>query len=117
VTKICVVGVYVRDIDAAREFYCDKLGFEVAAEYGDCILQLKQDGVVFVIEEIEGTFPEAPCTVIATPTDDIEAEMNRLRELGVNFIHDTPQPFPAGVFVAYRDPSGNLLELIEFKDE
>ena len=116
-TQICVVGVYVRDIDAAREFYCDKLGFEVVAEYGDCILQMKHEGIVFVVEEIQGDFPEEPCTVIATPTDNLEAEMDRLRGLGVTFIHDTPQPFPAGMFAAYRDPSGNLLELIEFREE
>jgi len=115
-TQICVVGVYVRDIKAARQFYCDKLGFEVAAEYGDCIVQLKNEGVVFVVEEIQGDFPQEPCVVIATPTDDIEKEMARLRKLGVTFIHDTPQPFPEGVFTAYRDPSGNLLELLEFKE-
>ena len=113
--QICVVGVYVRDIKAAREFYCDKLGFEVAAEYGDCILQLKNEGVVFVVEEIQGDFPEEPCIVISTPTEDIEKEMGRLRELDVTFIHDEPQPFPEGVYIAYRDSSGNLLELIEFR--
>ena len=115
-SRICVIGVYVHDIQAAKEFYRDRLGFEVAREYGDCILQLKNEGVPFIIEEIEGNYPDRPCIVVATQTNDLTKEMERLRSLGVTFIHETPQPFPEGVYAAYRDPSGNLLELIEFKE-
>jgi catechol 2,3-dioxygenase-like lactoylglutathione lyase family enzyme len=112
--EICVVGVYVRDLERAREFYCDTLGFEIAGEYGDCILQLKSEGVTFVVERIEGDFPARPCVAIGIRTDDLEKEMGRLSELGVMMLHDTPQPFPEGVFAACRDPEGNLLELLEF---
>ena len=114
--RICVIGVYVHDIQEAREFYCDKLGFEIAREYGDCILQLKNEGVALIIEKIEGDYPDGPCTVIGTQTDNLTKEMERLRGLGVTFIHDTPQLFPEGVYAAYRDPGGNLLELIEFAE-
>ena len=112
--KICVVGVYVHDIQQAKEFYCDKLGFEIAREYGDCILQLKNEGVTFIIEKIEGDFPSEPCITMAVPTNDLAKEMERLRGLGVTFIHDTPQQFPEGIFAACQDADGNLLELIEF---
>ncbi|MDY7040613.1 MAG: VOC family protein [Chloroflexota bacterium] len=115
-TRICVVSVYVRDIQEAREFYCDKLGFEVAREYGDCILQLENDGVTFVVEKIEGEYPDKPCTVIATQTDDLAGDMEKLRGLDVTFIHDTPQPFPEGVYAACRAPGDNILELVEFKE-
>ncbi len=111
---ICVVGVYVRDIQQAKEFYCHKLGFEVAREYGDCILQLKNDRVTFIIEKIEGDFPSEPCMTIGVPTDDLTKEMERLRGSGVTFIHDTPQQFPEGIFAACQDADGNLIELIEF---
>jgi len=114
--KICVVGVYVHDIQQAKEFYCDKLGFEIAREYGDCILQLKNEGVTFIIEKIEGDFPSEPCITMAVPTNDLAKEMERLRGLGVTFIHDTPQQFPEGIFAACQDADGNLLELIEFRE-
>ena len=114
-TEICVIGVYVRDLEQAKEFYCDKLGFEVARRHGDCILQLKNESVTFVVEKIEGDFPSEPCVAIGVPTDDLEGEMERLRSSGVAFFHDTPQPFPEGMFAACRDPDGNLLELLEFK--
>jgi lactoylglutathione lyase len=114
--EICVVGVYVRDLQKAREFYCDRLGFEIAAQYGDCILQLRTEGVTFVIEEIGGDFPSEPCVAIGIRTDNLEVEMGRLSDLGVTFIHDTPQPFPEGVFAACQDPEGNLLEMLEFRE-
>jgi lactoylglutathione lyase len=114
--EICVVGVYVHDIQKAKEFYCDKLGFEIAREYGDCILQLKSKGVTFIIEKIEGDFPDEPCTAICISTDDLGKEMERLRDLGTTFVHDTPQQFPEGIFVACRDADGNLVELLEFRE-
>jgi len=114
--EICVVGVYVRDLQKAKAFYCDKLGFEIVREYGDCILQLKNDGVTFVIEQIDGDFPSDPCITIGIPTTDLDREMERLRGLGVTFIHDAPQQFPEGVFAACRDADGNLLELLEFRE-
>ena len=113
---ICVVGVYVHDIQRAKEFYCDKLGFEIAREYGDCILQLKNEGVTFVIEKIEGDFPSEPCIAIGVPTDDLVKEMARLRGSGATFIHDAPQQFPEGIFAACEDADGNLVELIEFRE-
>jgi predicted enzyme related to lactoylglutathione lyase len=103
-------------LQKARQFECDPLGFEVAAEYGECILQLESEGVTFVIEEIEGDFPSEPCVAIGIRTRDLEGDMGRLSDLGVTFIHDTPQPFPEGVFAACQDPEGNLLEMLEFRE-
>lgn len=114
--EICVVGVYVRDLQKAREFYCDQLGFEIEREYGDCILQLRNQGVTFVIEEIEADSPSEPCVAIGMRTDHLTDEMERLSDLGVTFVHDTPQRFPEGVFAACRDPEGNLIELLEFRE-
>ena len=114
--EVCVIGVYVRDLQKARAFYCDKLGFEVVRQYGDCILQLKGNGITFVVEEIQGDFPEQPCITIGVRADDVAEEMARLNGQGVTFFQDTPQPFPAGLFAACEDPDGNLIELLEFTD-
>jgi catechol 2,3-dioxygenase-like lactoylglutathione lyase family enzyme len=114
--EICVVGVYVRDLPEAREFYCEKLGFEIVREYGDCILQLKSNGITFVVEEIQGDFPDQPCVTIGVRADNLDWEMERLSDLGVTFFQETPEPFPAGVFAACEDPEGNLIELLEFRE-
>jgi len=86
---ICVIGVYVSDLVKARELYCEKLGFAVKGEYGDCILQLENGATTFIMEKIEGDYPEKPCIVLATQTDDLAAEIERLKKTGIKFIHKT----------------------------
>jgi predicted enzyme related to lactoylglutathione lyase len=47
----------------------------------------------------------------------VEETAEKLRELGADVIHDAPQKFPAGIFMAVRDPAGNLIELLQFDEE
>ena len=114
--EICVIGVYVSDLQKARAFYCEKLGFEIVGRHADCILQLRGNGITFIVEEIQGDFPAQPCLTIGVRADDVAEEMARLSDHGVKFFQETPQPFAAGMFAACQDPDGNLIELLEFTD-
>jgi len=113
---ICVMGVYVDDIKKAEEFYCNQLGYEIEERYGATIIELKTDGVPIVLDEIQGAYPEKPCTAMGIRTENLEAEIERLKSNGVDLIFDTPQPFPVGRFTAFRDHLGNLIELLEFNE-
>ncbi|MFX0108177.1 MAG: VOC family protein [Candidatus Hodarchaeota archaeon] len=119
--SICVIGVYVHNMDEALDFYCNKLGFEVARKYDDCLIHLKNEGPPLILETVDESnsprYPGSSQVVLCVETKDIEEESNRLRELGVDFVIDSPQPFPAGRFMAMRDPSGNVIELLEFKTD
>ncbi|MFW9811091.1 MAG: VOC family protein [Candidatus Thorarchaeota archaeon] len=120
--SFAVIGIYVDDIDKAREFYCDILGFEIENTYDDgCIIQLKSDGPTVIIEKVENpskaVYPGSSQVVLCVSTDNIERTSEEFRAKGVNFLHDGPQPFVAGQFMAMKDPSGNTLELLEFKRE
>ena len=112
--RICVLSVYVENLSEARQFYIDTLGFEVTAEYGDCLLQLKSEGLTLVLEQVEGDYPGRPCVIPAVEVDNLEEEIARLKQAGVTFIQDQPQDFPAGQFIACRDGSGNIFELLQF---
>jgi hypothetical protein len=48
-------------------------------------------------------------------TDNLEGAMGRLREQGIEVLHETPEPCPVGIYAGVRDPSGNVLELIEYR--
>jgi len=113
--EICVLAVYVHSIEDAKIYYCDVLGFEIAQEYDECIIRLKNEGVTLLLEKIEGSYPPHPCVVPALETDNILDEIQLLRSKGVEFIFNEPQEFPAGVYTAFRDPSGNIIELLEFR--
>lgn len=119
--NFAVIGIYVDDIDKAKKFYCDILGFEVENTYDDgCIVQLKSDGPTVIVEKVDkpsnAVYPGGSQVVLCVATDNIEKTSKEFREKGVNFVHDSPQPFVAGRFMAMKDPAGNTLELLEFKN-
>lgn len=120
-TNICVIGVYVDDIKEAERFYTDVLGFGVVNRYADgCIVQLENEGPTLILEETKeknpAKYPESSQVVLAIESKDIEKTVEEFRAKGVEFIQEKPGPFPAGVFIAFKDPAGNLIELLQFSD-
>ena len=98
----------VRDLDAARTFYCQTLGFEEAyVDEGDRWARLTRGTVEVAIAEGD---PEDEEAVLTLDVDDVKAEAERLREAGVE----------VGTVVEIRstirlldvfDPDGNRLQL------
>ncbi|MFQ5832371.1 MAG: VOC family protein [Candidatus Thorarchaeota archaeon] len=121
-TSICVICIYVNDIDQALDFYCNKLGFEVAKKYDDgCLVRLENEGPTLILEKVaepsNAKYPQTSQVALGIETKNLEETANRLREMNIDFIYDAPQPFPAGTFMAIRDPSGNVLELLQFEED
>ena len=98
----------VRDLDAARTFYCGTLGFEEAyVDEGDRWARLTRGTVAVAIAEGDPAEGEA---VLTLDVDDVKAEAERLRKAGVE----------VGTVVEIRntirlldvfDPDGNRLQL------
>jgi predicted enzyme related to lactoylglutathione lyase len=121
-TSVSVIGIYVDDIDKAKEFYCDKLGFEIESTYDDgCILMLKNEGPTLILEQVENHSPKREHgysqIVVCIATNDIEAKSKDLKKKGIKFHFDEPRPFAAGRFMLMNDPAGNMVELLEFARE
>jgi lactoylglutathione lyase len=119
VTSVCVIGIYVHDMEKARKFYCDSLEFRVKNEYEDgCIIQLENDGPALILEKVENMsqakYPGHSQIVIGLETENIDQRAKELKSKGVEFIIDKPTEFVAGQFMVMKDPSGNLLELLQF---
>ena len=120
--NFAVIGIYVDDIDKAKKFYCDVLGFEIENTFNDgCILQMKSEGPTVIVEQVDkpsnAVYPGGSQVVLCVETDNIERTSKEFREKGVKFLYDEPQPFVAGRFMVMKDPAGNTLELLEFKRE
>jgi lactoylglutathione lyase len=121
-TSVYVIGIYVDDMDKAVEFYCGKLGFKEAQRYDDgCIVRLENDGPPVILEKVEKSnnigYPGKSQIVLGIETDNIEDAAREMRGKGVEFLHESPQPFVAGFVMAMRDPAGNVLELLQFTNE
>jgi len=109
----------VPDIDQARRFYHDTLGLEVSdGEMGTLELQL---GDAHVLLYPKSNHEPASFTVLNFPVDDIDAEVERLRMLGVRFEHYEGDirtdargimRGPGPDIAWFKDPAGNILSLL-----
>ena len=127
--KINITSVYVDDQAKALAFYTDKLGFikktDVPAgefRWLTVASPAEPDGVELLLEPSEhpaaGTFKSAlvadgiPFTQFAV--DDVYAEVERLKGLGVTFTQEATDMGPV-VTAVLDDTCGNLIQLAAMK--
>jgi predicted enzyme related to lactoylglutathione lyase len=109
--KLELVQVPVSDIDRAKAFYSEKLGFseDVDAQPGGDIrfVQLTPPGSACSIALTSGVNQMAPGSLegLQLVVDDADAARDSLLAAGVQV--DEVQEFPWGRFVFLADPDGN----------
>ena len=101
----------VRDLDAAREFYAGKLGFEEVYrdEHGRW-MRLARGSVELAVAEAEGAGESE--TVLTVDVDDVKAEAERLRSEGVRIGVVVEIPGTIRLLDVF-DPDGNRVQLTE----
>jgi catechol 2,3-dioxygenase-like lactoylglutathione lyase family enzyme len=109
--RLELVFVPVSDVDRAKAFYTEKLGFNADHDHtvSDKIrfVQLTPPGSACSIALGKGLVDAAPGSLkgVQLVVDDIEAAHKQLRDRGVG-VSDI-QDFPWGRFVFFSDPDGN----------
>jgi catechol 2,3-dioxygenase-like lactoylglutathione lyase family enzyme len=109
--KLELVAVPVTDVDRAKAFYTDKVGFNADHDYpvkeGLRFVQLTPPGSACSIVIGEGITTTPPGTVqgLQMVVTDIQAAHKHLTERGVEV--SEVQDFPWGLFVFFKDPDGN----------
>jgi predicted enzyme related to lactoylglutathione lyase len=109
--KIELLAVPVSDIDRAKEFYVDRLGFtadfDVSMDADNRFVQLTPPGSACSITIGNGIVDTAPGSVqgLQLVVSDINAARQALVERGVEV--SPVQEFPWGSFVFFSDPDGN----------
>lgn len=97
------------------------LGFAVKsrASYPFAVV-LDQDAFTLLLAKCERTtsidYPSVAQTLVNIETPDLAATVRGLRADGVDLIHAEPQHAPPGLYVAFRDPFGNVLEYLQYTD-
>src|SRR5690349_17857380 len=112
----------VTDIDRSVEFYRDKLAFSVDMHNPGKFAALKQDDLTLYLSApgagsggTAGGNPEpGGWNRIMLVTDGIDALIDRLTSAGAKFKGEMSEA-GAGRARLLEDPSGNLIELFEFK--
>jgi catechol 2,3-dioxygenase-like lactoylglutathione lyase family enzyme len=111
--------IFVSDIEAAKLFYRDVLGFSIKSETINR-LEFVHDGCDFIAFECEKNAPIEDYSNIARSVfvfevDSIEKALNDLRKRGVNFLHEEPAENEFSRYAAFSDPFGNVHEIFERK--
>jgi catechol 2,3-dioxygenase-like lactoylglutathione lyase family enzyme len=109
--KLELVGIPVSDVDRAKAFYVDGVGFNADHDHtvSDEIrfVQLTPPGSACSIAIGKGVIDTPPGSVqgMQVVVDDIEAAHAELSGRGVEV--SPVQDFPWGRFVFFKDPDGN----------
>lgn len=114
----------VNDLESATQFYHSKLGFEVVRKVAPSFALLKLGGVQLWLsgpgspataQLPDGSIPQAGGWNRAIlGTRDIETTIAKLRGREVKFRGERFES-PAGKHILVEDPSGNLIEIVEFR--
>jgi len=120
--KLYTVRIFSFNWDASFKFYSETLGLPVF--YSDAELgwaQFDVGGCYLGLEKCDHHDPEAKHLVgrfVATSlqVDDIELVYTTLCSKGVEFVAPPEKQPWGGVLAHFKDPDGNVLTLLEYKD-
>ena len=114
-------GFSVDDLDAAKRFYGDTLGVQVAENDAGLTLHVGGDQPVFVYPKDD--HEPATFTILNFQVDDVEGTVAGLAERGVQFERyegteietDEQGIFRGGgpLIAWFKDPAGNVLSVIK----
>ncbi|WP_078394358.1 VOC family protein [Shouchella patagoniensis] len=126
IKKMVQTTVYVNNLEEAKDFYVNTLGFVVRAEeqFGSdweylAISPDRRNETVIELAKASTSEQEkligkqgGGLNMMMFETDDIKADYNRLKAQGVIF-YGEPQTVPGGMGVGFKDLYGNELDLFE----
>jgi len=109
--KLELVAIPVSDVDQAKSFYADQVGFNADHDHrvSDDVrfVQLTPPGSACSIALGKGITDAAPGSVVGLQlvVDDVQQARSELTDRGVEV--SEVQDFPWGSFVFFSDPDGN----------
>jgi catechol 2,3-dioxygenase-like lactoylglutathione lyase family enzyme len=112
-------GIAVPDVGAAKAFYGETLGLDVAEDHGILTLRLAGDRPVLLYPKPDHV--PATYTVLNFPVDDVEAVVDWLAGRGVEMVrYDGFEQDERGImrqggpYIAwFTDPAGNILSVLQ----
>jgi catechol 2,3-dioxygenase-like lactoylglutathione lyase family enzyme len=133
ITNISLTSVFVKDVDASKQFYLDVLGFAEGddvdlGDYRWCTVKHPNQPDLQVhlnipgpphspemVEAINRSMDEGGMHGLGLSVDDCRKTVEELKGKGVQFIQEAEER-PYGVEAVMRDNSGNWMVLIEHRD-
>lgn len=119
--KLAALRICVRDLDAARAFYAQRLGLRLVADgRGDGYCVFDAGGVDLVVEAVPADAPAddqalvGRFTGISFAVADLAATHARLAAAGVRFLGPPELQNWGGRLATLEDPDANRLQLVQY---
>lgn len=111
------VIIWTEDVKKLANFYRDTLGLKTA-DMGDEFALFEMGGAQLALgahSEVKGKSKEPNRVMVNLDVDDAQAEFQRLKAKGVQFVREpSPEPAADGTIIAtLQDPDGNTLQLFQ----
>ncbi len=119
VHRIAVVTLWAEDVPTTAHFYRDVVGLPMIPHHAGDRPHFNMEGCFLTIVQGRPALPPDPeprFPVVAFSIPDLDHAVEKLRKYSV----ETPwgvERDNSGRWVMFRDPAGNLVELVEFKQE
>lgn len=108
----------VNDLKISKNFYENRLGLEIYEELETAIKFKLGDHIILMFEgghhAIEYAHGVNANSTLIFNVQNLDAEIEKLKLQGVEFVHTTPNENKWGRYSAFKDPSGIVHELMEF---
>ena len=121
------IGFVVKDSESMARWYHEALGFEILNSFETenghvAFIQCSQTRLIFelitdkTLAPIEDALSHPLQLHIAFKSKNIEADKNRLLELGAEFVTDCATSDPDATVLIVKDPWGNFVQLAQRKE-
>ena len=109
-------SIWSQDLNNLLPFYRDTLGLKPSLESPEFVVLGDANAPNLALgthSEVKGKNSEGPRHMVGVETDDVEAEFQRLKSQGVDFV-DPPTDFGGVKIATCKDPEGNYVQIIQF---
>jgi catechol 2,3-dioxygenase-like lactoylglutathione lyase family enzyme len=107
------VYYWTSDMDRSVAFYGDAVGLRLTRREGDAWAEFDAGAARFALHgALDASGPAGGTAVFEV--DDLDAERRRLAECGVSFEQDNGEVPGLARFASFRDPDGNVVQIIEY---
>jgi len=115
---LSTAGIWSEDIQKSLlPFYRDVVGLPVSVDTpGFVVLGSNARGPSVTLgthSEVKGKNADPARHMVGLETDDIQADYQRLKSKGVEFIEE-PAKFDNVTVATFKDPEGNYVQLLQF---
>ena len=118
--RLSTARIFVRDLEAARSFYRDKLGLALRAQsasLGYCVFE--SGAAQLVVEAVPDGAPDDEQVLVGRLTglsftvENVAAAYQHLVSLDVPFTGTPEVQAWGGTLATFKDPAGNELQLVQ----